>query len=185
MSSLWDGFVRELKQQGLTVRKVKGWKTRSAGSFDPVGVCLHHTATPPTSGDTPAAGIVTHGRSDLPGPLCNILIGRSGTVLLVATGRSNHAGLGGPLHDIPENDGNSHLVGIECENNGLGEPWPEEQLRAMTVVSAVILERLGQPARMCIDHKQWAPNRKIDLGGVDMDDFREQVQKELRKLRVS
>ena len=185
MSSLWDGFVRDLKGQGLTVRKVKGWKTRSAGSFDPVGVCLHHTATQSTSGDLPAAGVVTNGVAGIPGPLCNILIGRSGTVLMVAAGRANHAGLGGPLHDIPKDQGNAHLVGIECENNGTGEPWPDEQRRAMTIVSAILLERLGQPARMCVDHKQWAPKRKIDLGGIEMDDFRKQVQEKLRSLRAA
>lgn len=183
MSDLWDGFVRELRRHDLKVKKVPGWKTRSAGSFDPVGVCLHHTATPVGSGDLPAAGVVTNGLAGLSGPLCNILIGRDGTVLLVAAGRANHAGLGGPINGIPEDEGNEHLVGIECENSGKGEKWPAEQRRAMKIVSAVLLERLNQPARMCIDHKQWAPTRKIDLAGIDMDHFRTEIQEELRKLR--
>ena len=182
MSDLWDGFAKTLKKQGLTVKKVGGWKGRSAGSFAPRGVLIHHTASPRTSGDLPCAGICTNGRADLPGPLCNILIGRSGTVLLVAAGRANHAGEGGPYASIPRDQGNAYLVGIECENDGIGELWPDKQRKAMGIVSAVLLKRMNQPARMCFAHREWT-TRKPDPRGIDMDNFRERVQKELRGLR--
>lgn len=182
MSDLWDGFGKALRGHGLTVKKVEGWQTRSAGSFAPEGVLIHHTASNKASGDLPCTGIVTHGRSDLPGPLCNILIGRSGTVLLVAAGRANHAGTGGPYGGIPANEGNFRLVGIECENDGIGEPWPDKQKKAMGIVSAVLLKRMGQPARRCFAHREWT-SRKVDPRGIDMDKFRERVQKELRELR--
>lgn len=182
MSDLWDGIARQLKAEGLRVKKVQGWKTRSAGSFAPRGVLIHHTASAPTSGDLPCAGIVTNGRAGLPGPLCNVLVGRTGTVLLVAAGRANHAGEGGPHQGIPANQGNGSLVGIECENSGLGETWPDEQKKAMRVVTAVLLQRLNQPARMCFGHREWT-TRKPDPAGIDMDAFRSGVQKKLQALR--
>ncbi|MDQ3914088.1 MAG: N-acetylmuramoyl-L-alanine amidase [Actinomycetota bacterium] len=188
MNDVWDGFVRELRRQGLTVKKVPGWKTRTAGgSFTPRGVLIHHTASASVSGDLPCAGICTHGRAGadpLPGPLCNILIGRQGTVLLIAAGRANHAGEGGPHADIPVNQGSTNLVGIECENDGLGEPWPDEQKRVMGIVSATLLKRLDQPARMCFGHKEWT-SRKPDPAGIEMSQFRERVQKVLRDLRAT
>lgn len=177
----YDGLARDLKKHGVKVRKVKGWRTRGSGTFDPRGVLFHHTASNQASGDAPALGICTFGRSDLPGPLCQFLVGRDGTVYFVAAGRANHAGFGGPIKGIPKDSGNSYLYGVECENNGIGEPWREEQKRAIAILFALLLKRMNRGARMVIGHREWT-SRKIDPNGIDLNAFRKRVQQVKRKL---
>ena len=100
-------MARALRRSGLVVKEVKGWRSRGRPlSFDPRGVVFHHTASNRNSGPRPALGTVLDGRqlpdgTFLPGPLCNILVGRDNVVYLVAAGRANHAGLGGPGRTSP------------------------------------------------------------------------------------
>lgn len=178
----YDGLARDLKKHGVKVRKVKGWRTRGReGAFEPRGVLFHHTASNPASGDAPALGICTVGRSDLPGPLCQFLVGRDGTVYFIAAGRANHAGLGGPIKGIPQDSGNSYLYGVECENSGVGEPWPSKQREAIAILFALLLKRMKRGARMVIGHKEYT-SRKIDPNGIDLNAFRKRVQQVKRKL---
>lgn len=178
---IFDGLGEQLKANGCKVKKVKGWQSRGSGTFDPRGVVFHHTATPATSGNAPALGIVTHGRSDLPGPLCQFLVARDGTIFFVAKGRANHAGLGGPYNGIPKDSGNAYTFGIECENSGVGEPWSKAQKRAIAVLCACLLRRMNAEPKMLFGHKEWT-TRKIDPAGIDMDNFRDRVEHvELKK----
>jgi LysM repeat protein len=171
------------RKNGLTVREVAGWRTRGRPyNFAPRGVIFHHTASNPAGGSAPALNTVTNGRSDLPGPLCNVLIGRDGTVYVIAAGYANHAGFGGPHRGIPENSGNAYTVGVEVENNGLGEKWPGRQLDACDVVFATLLMGLRRKSSWVWGHKEWAPGRKIDPGGIDMGRYRKRVRAEIRKL---
>lgn len=161
------------------MQKVEGWKGRSAnGSFAPRGVINHHTAS--AAGNLPCLGIVTHGRSDLPGPLCNFLLGRDGTVVIVAGGRANHAGAGGPTRGIPKDSGNAYTVGIEWENNGIGEPYPRRQLEAGIILNAVLLKRMKRGSYMAFEHREWT-SRKIDRR-IDAALFRKLVGKKLKTL---
>src|SRR5215475_8543429 len=90
-----------------------GWETRGRGEMGTVkGVMCHHTSGAPT-GNMPSLGVVTNGRSDLPGPLAQLCLGRDGTFFVVAAGRCNHAGLG---NWQGLTSGNSYLIGIEAEN---------------------------------------------------------------------
>jgi hypothetical protein len=173
-------MARALKENGLQVMAVKGWRRRGRPfSFDPRGVVFHHTASGRISGDAPSLAICTHGRSDLPGPLCHLMIGRDGTVYVIAAGRANHAGNGGPWRNIPLDSGNSYLIGVEVENNGLGEPWSDELLGVCEVVFATLLLGLKRDQSWLLGHKEWAPARKIDPGHIDMDGFRRRVRKVL------
>jgi LysM repeat protein len=179
-------MANAFRKNGLRVREVKGWKTRGRdGTFDPRGVVFHHTASSPERGSAPALGVVTKGRSDLPGPLCNVLVGRDGTVFVIAAGRSNHAGLGGPFRNIPKDSANSFLAGVEVENSGVGERWSKELLDALEIVYATLLLGLRRRSRWLIGHKEWT-TRKIDPadghGGLDMDRFRTRVKRQLRAL---
>lgn len=181
-NKIFDGLGAELKKHGLKIEKVAGWQTRGhPGTFAPRGVIFHHTASSRKGGNAPALGIVTVGRSDLPGPLSQFVVGRDGTVFFVAAGRAYHAGEGGPLKGIPEDDGNSYLIGVECENDGIGEPWPKEQKRAIGTLFAVLCKRMDVGARMVIGHKEWT-SRKIDPAGIDMDRFRSRVKGYLEDL---
>lgn len=177
---LLDGLNRDLKKHGVKVRKVEGWRTRraSTSTFAPRGVLCHHTASSRTGGDSPALNICVHGRSDLPGPLCNFHLSRDGVVTYVAAGRANHAGLGGPIKGIPLNSGNSYLWGIEAENNGIDEPWPEKQIRAYAILCALLLKLVKADVSMVIAHKEYT-SRKIDPH-FEMDAFRHRVRKALK-----
>lgn len=158
-SALWLADV--LRTAGLVVHEVTGWQTRGSSTFDPRWQVFHHTASH-AGANAPALGICTNGRSDLAGPLCNILVARNGDCYVVASGRANHAGTG----RYPDGTtGNSLSIGWECENNGIGEPWPATQLDAIARGQAAVAVHLGQPASSVIYHRTYAPSRKIDPAG--------------------
>lgn len=149
-----------LRAHGLVVHEVPGWQTRGSSSFAPRGIVCHHTASHAGS-DHPALGIVTNGRPDLAGPLCNVLLARNGDCWVVAAGRANHAGEGG----FRGLTGNSSVLGIEAENNGIGEPWPAHQIDAYLRLCAALCEGGGFTASTVCYHREWAPTRKIDPAG--------------------
>ena len=180
MNLTW--LAADLRAAGLDVRETDGWQTRAvSGIFAPIGVLIHDTAGPPT-GDAPDLAICRDGRSDLAGPLCQLLIGRSGSVWVIAGGRANHAGVGALAPYVPQNTGNQCLVGIEMENTGTGtEPWPDHQVAVAQQCAAVLLRRLvpamtHPPAFVPVwGHKEYAPGRKPDPVGIDMGQFRSAV----------
>lgn len=176
---------KALRAEGLTVRVVKGWQTRGReGTFQPKKVMFHHTASSPSGGNVPALGICTNGRVDLPGPLCNVLVGRDGTCYVVAAGRCNHAGAGGPFQEIPRDSGNAYMMGVEVENNGIGEVWSQDLLQTVARVFAAFLRHEHKTARDEVGHKEWAPLRKIDPRPVDMNAHRKRTAKLLRTVVV-
>lgn len=174
-----ERVVPHLRSAGVRVRFVEGWRTRGRpGTFDPRAFFLHHTASASNAGNAPALGIVTNGRSDLPGPLANFLGARDGTLYVVASGRCNHAGEGGPLKGIPKDSGNSYAWSVEIENNGIGEPYGKKLLTAVRLLVALVLKTMKRTAYWAIGHKEWT-NRKIDPS-FDMKAFRKAVRKLLR-----
>ena len=176
MISVFVGLGKELKQHGLAVQKVAGWQNRGSTTFAPRGIIFHHTASNAAGGNAPALGIVTHGRSDLPGPLCQFLVGRDGTIFFVAAGRANHAGTGGPIKGIAQDNGNTFTIGVECENNGIGEKWGADQLEAIAILFAILLDRMEASPQMIIGHREWT-TRKIDPANIDLNAFRARVGK--------
>lgn len=85
------GLADGLRKHGLTVIEIDGWKTRGwagRGFYGtPKGVLHHHTATTSArrySTGSPTLNMLIGGRSDLPGPLCNLAFGRGGAVTLTA-----------------------------------------------------------------------------------------------------
>lgn len=159
------------KATGYPVVEVAGWRTRGSSTFNPAGLVWHHTAGP-ASGDAPTLSLVTNGRSDLPGPLSQFVLGRSGTIYVVAAGRANHAGEGG-WRGL---SGNASVFGIEAEHTGVrGVAWPTAQLDAYVKLSAELAKRAGFDAEMVCGHKEWAPRRKIDPIDLDMDEMRRRI----------
>jgi peptidoglycan hydrolase-like protein with peptidoglycan-binding domain len=159
---------------GLKVAEQPGWKTRGHGPMGAVrGILLHHTAGP-LGGNMPSLGVVTNGRPDLAGPLCNYGLGRDGTVYVVAAGRAYHAGAGS-WHGVTA--GNSELIGVEAENTGVGEPWASVQIDAYVRLCAAVLKHVGADPIMAVAHREYCTpkGRKIDPTGIDMDAFRQQV----------
>lgn len=163
-----------LRAAGLKVQETDGWKTRGRCEMGTVkGVLLHHTAGP-AKGNAPSLKLVTEGRSDLPGPLSQLVLGRDGTFFVVAAGRCNHAG-GGVWMGV--NSGNSSFIGIEAENQGTtADPWPVEQMGALRAGVAAILTHIGATDMMVAGHREYAlpAGRKIDPL-FDCNQFRAEV----------
>lgn len=164
--ALW--IPDKLREYGLKVVEIDGWKTRGDDNLTPKGLVCHHTAS--TAGaDHPALGICINGRSDLPGPLCQVLLSRNGTCYVVASGVANHAGSGG----WKGLSGNSQVLGIEAENNGLGEPW--NNYDQYIACAAALQDGANFSTDYICGHKEWT-TRKIDPYGIDMNEFRRDVK---------
>lgn len=168
-----------LRAAGLKVVAVPGWRTRgrpaSTGSFNPVGVLCHHTATSKASSVAAVIRLLIAGRSDLPGPLCHFGLGRDGTVYLIAAGRANHAGVAKASGSVAAGDGNTLYIGIEAFNDGVGEPWSAEQMDAYALLAATLSKEItGSSVNTVRGHKETSVTGKIDPT-FNMDTFREKV----------
>ena len=169
------GIANRLRAAGLNVVEVAGWQTRGSENFNPKGSVDHHTAGP-SIGNAPSLSICINGRQGLPGPLCNVLVGRDNTCYVIAAGRANHAGLGTWKGLI----GNSSVFGVERENVGTGgEPWRPDQTETAARVHAALISAHGSDAGLVCEHKEWAPRRKIDAYGIDGNQMRILVAKYL------
>lgn len=153
----------------LAVDRVGAWKDRGRpGSFAPRGVLLHHTgvksmkATP-----APALHSVIHGRPDLTGPLCHVLVGRDGICRIIAAGRANHAGTAVASGPMPAGDGNTLYVGIEVDYAPQADFFQgpsAEQYQASWQAAAAIVTRLGHGARHVRYHRETSITGKWDPG---------------------
>ncbi|WTW95380.1 N-acetylmuramoyl-L-alanine amidase [Streptomycetaceae bacterium NBC_01309] len=184
-----DRLLQALRDEGLTIVEVGDWRTRNRnakGPWGPVhGVMVHHTVT---RGTAATVDIVRDGYQGLPGPLCQGMIAKSGTIYMIGHGRTNHAGLGDPdvlaaviaeralpVDNEATVDGNRSFYGFECENWGDGaDPWPEAQLLAIERASAALCRAHGWSARSVIGHKEWQPG-KPDPAGFTMDGMRGRI----------
>lgn len=165
--------AEELASAGIKVTFVEGWETRARpGDFTPRGLVCHHTAGP-AAGEYPSLATVRDGRGGddpLPGPLAQFGLGRSGQVFVIAAGKANHAGPG----EFRGLSGNNSVWGIEAENTGLGQPWPDVQLDAYARLAAALARHTGFTSDLVAAHREWTPF-KIDPAGIDMDDFRARI----------
>lgn len=159
---------------GLKVAETAGWRSRGHGDFGkPRGVLCHHTVGP-LAGNMPSLGVITNGRSDLPGPLAQLGLGRDGTWYVVAAGLAYHAGRGN-WRGVTK--GNSELIGIEAENNGTTEPWPAVQMNSYRHGVAALLTKIGADASMAAGHKEYAlPKGRKSDPDFDMNLFRSEVE---------
>lgn len=163
------GIADRLRVYGLKVVEVAGWQTRGSSTFHPRGSVDHHTAGG-RYGNAPSLNVCINGRSDLPGPLCQVFIARDNTCYVVASGRANHAGKG----SYAGVTGNSNVYGIEHENTGTGsEPWREDQRVTAAKAHAALLD--WKRSGFVCEHKEWAPTRKIDKWDQSGSDMRNRV----------
>lgn len=129
------------------------------------GVVKHHTATSNSAaGDYPSLDVIRYGRSDLPGPLAQYGLGRSGTIYLITEGIAYHAGEG-DWKGVT--DGNGHFLGIEAESDG--KTWQPGTIDCYPRLVASILIAVGQGSGQAPRHAEWAnpPGRKVDTSGLD------------------
>lgn len=159
-----------LRNEGCRVKTYEGWQTRSrpetSGSFSPFGVLWHHTGTPTSlARPAPSVGTCIHGRSDLPGPLCQIVIGFDGLCHVIAAGRANHAGTndGVGTGPIPAGDGNAQMVGFEIDYSGSQDMGPDQMDAALRATVAV-LKQLKRDESFVRGHKETSATGKWDPG---------------------
>jgi N-acetylmuramoyl-L-alanine amidase len=174
-------LVEALLAAGIEVQADPGWEKAGRPNFTPMGIMLHHTAGP-AGGDAPTLNVCRKGRPDLPGPLCQIVLGRSGKAYVLAAGRTNHAGDGAQqvldkvkkdqpvignaitnkYKDVKGLSGNGYFYGIEVENTGRGEAYPGAQIEALAKICAAICTWRKWSANRVIHHRQWTM-RKMDM----------------------
>lgn len=172
-------IATRLRNAGLKVVEVDGWRTRGSASFAPRGAVHHHTVGS-AAGNAPSLGICINGRADLPGPLCNVLIARDNTCYVIAAGRANHAGPGG----WEGLSGNSSVYGVEHENIGTTrEPWRPDQLDAAARCLAALVQDRASSKFVC-QHKEWAPDRKGDCHSITGAEMRARVDRVLDPTEV-
>ena len=145
--------------RGFRVDAYPGWQNRGSTVFDPDHVMDHHTG--PGSYN---ALLNYMAEGPVHPPLCNIATSRPNNrvvrITIVAAGRANHAGQG-DYRSIPTNQGNRRSIGIENQNDGR-QDWPAQQVEAMRRLDAALLAHLGKSTNFLLDHKTYAPRRKVD-----------------------
>jgi hypothetical protein len=170
------GFRRirdRMRGRGFVVHEVPHWEGRGAGTLRPGGKVNHHTAGSRSGGNTGSLRLVTFGREGLRNALCNWYAARNGELWIVAALTAWHAGSGG-WHGI---SGNSRVIGLEAENDGVGEPWSSRALDAAAALDVECMREFGYPVLMIPEHKEWT-SRKIDRRGIDGPAWRRRIAAE-------
>lgn len=172
-----------LRDQGLEPVIVDGWLRRGNDFVEPPRIHIRHWTAGPAAGKSPCLGIVTNGRSDLPGPLAQDLQERSGftagdafdRVFVVASGVANHAGAG---NWAGIDSGNRKGTGNEIEWSGPGEAFPPNRIETSVRIAAAYQSLHPDPGgQWCCEHREYAlpKGRKIDTN-LNGSVFRASVQ---------
>lgn len=164
--------------KGFRVDYYPGWEKRSAKTtfFAPEGVMEHHTG--PGSYNALLSYMAENSSIS---PLCNTATSRpfNGVVRItvVAAGRANHAGAGElPWRKGQGSTGNPRTLGRENQNDGR-QSWPAQQVEAIRRCGAAELTHLKQSTARLVDHKTYAPSRKVDRHSVNLNTERQAVSK--------
>lgn len=169
----------KLRERGLTVREVAGWEVRGYEFPTRPDGALRHWDAAQSTHPTAALGVVTNGRSDLPGPLCHVYQSRYtdenglDIVYVVASGKANHAGKG-EWNGIV---GNYNLLGVEIAWSGPSETFPEKRKLTSELVMRALLDCCaGTNPNDVAEHREYATphGRKIDTN-LDGDELRRRM----------
>lgn len=186
-----SGLPILFRKAGLNIVVVDGWQARGRpGSFGPVGVLNHHTGASAKRWTRAqelsyAKWMFLVGRPDLPAPLCQIALGRSGTVYVGAAGRANHAGTATSSGSVAAGDGNTLYVGIEWMLSGI-EAIPTEMMAAGVTLNAVLTELVTKTSVDSIScHYQTSVTGKWDIGDPGGILFRGHRVLDVKKFRRS
>jgi len=168
-----------LRDAGCVVVEEGDWKHHGRdGSFSPKAIMLHHDASP--AGETShGADVIINGRPGLDGPLSQLWLDYDGRWHVIAAGRANHAGEGGPWGVIAADQGNRDSIGIETDHT-TDEKWTDAQRSEGLRGVHALAQKLGITTTAEIDraitaHKEYAAGRKIDPDPMDMDKARAQL----------
>lgn len=162
-----SNLVGVMRGYGLKVVEVAGCYGRGNDfPTQPDGALRHWTAG--GAGGKPSLGVVTNGRSDLPGPLAQTLQSREvdpatglDVVYFVADGKANHAGTG-LWNGI---SGNYKLLGNEIEWSGPSESFGPKRILTSELIARAMLDVCsGTNDDDVAEHREYATpaGRKID-----------------------
>lgn len=185
MRGKWVGdptwLVDVLRLWGLRVDLIGDpdpFKTGHGDFREVVGPMMHHTA----GGGVNDWRIVKWGRPGLDGPLSQLVLEKDGSIKFVAVGVAWHAGSGRGSAWAGKfgTDGNWTTVGIEAVSSGVERDghydWTPAQLWSYKVMVAAILWFLRKPADWSCGHREYnIVDGKIDPAGIDLPDFRREV----------
>jgi len=161
-----------LRAAGLTVIEVDGWGTRarSSGGFDgdrPWAIMWHHTASDTVPEND--VSYICYGSQDA--PLANLYLARDGAVWVCAAGATNTNGKGSAMMMskgvVPTDQANTHCIGVEAANDGVGQTWPQVQVDAYFRLNNAVAAAYGLLPDDCATHHYYAPDRKIDPATAD------------------
>lgn len=148
----------------------------------------HHTVSRYNRNNkTPCLSLVKHGRSDLPGPLCNGYGGFDLVARIITLGYANHPGAGGPIvvssgvkkprtYLIPRDSARRYTFGWEFEGGLAASDWYRIYTNPKTKKRMSFHEFMARclngtqamydlPLSSHLEHKTWAPTRKVDRMG--------------------
>lgn len=173
-------IIERVRSYGVQVQVMSGHENRG-GTFIvvPTRVFDHHDASSRKSGEWGALGLILDGTPrGIPGPLSNAQVARCldnvPKIAWVADGTCSHAGLGGPVGDLPLNDANRRAYGVEKANDGIGEPYTAAAMYAAKALFHAMAVECGEiPESFPIGHKEWT-DRKSDPV-YDMNAMRREV----------
>ena len=134
---------------------------------------IHHTAGGSDSGDI---RIVRDGRSDLPGPLSQLVLKRNGDPHIIAVGVCWHGPGTINYRGVAPGNGNWYSIGIEGVSNGYNDWTPEQRANYPRVVAA-LLKDMNLPSDAFIFHRDYQPGQKIDPGGFTREWFQAEVNR--------
>ncbi len=149
-------------------------------TLDPVGVLSHHIASRPTvDNPTPGLRLVTVGRPDLAGPLCNGTAGVDLVYRIKCLGYANHSGTGGSwtvtgpcgTFTVPRDNGRGYLWGTEYEGGYDDAVWDRIYTNRRTGIRMSFHEFMGRSnaglARAIweINSHARTPSAGVDLSG--------------------
>jgi len=164
------------RKAGLKVVEIDGWKTRGrpGGMIEVRTITCHHTANGGAKGNYPSLNTVKNGRSDVPGPLSQLGLGRDGTVYVIAAGVANHPGV-----SLKNDYTKRYAIGIEAEAVGVpgtkGD-WPEVQMVAYAKLCKALINRYQLSVADVRAHKETcSPRGRKSDPSFDMKAFRERV----------
>lgn len=173
-----------LRDQGVEPVVLDGFQSRGLEFDGKPTITLRHWTAGPSTGKAPSLRTVVEGRSDLPGPLCQVLQERTGGPRLdrafcVASGRANHAGVG---EWAGITSGNRHGTGLEIEWSGPSEAFPANRNETADRIIAALQSLSARPSGAnCCDHREYAlpAGRKQDTN-LDSTSMRTRVDRLLR-----
>jgi len=125
------------------------------GMRKPNYVMIHHTA------QNSLDQTVRTFHNQKVGVSSHYVIARDGKIVQMVNDyfRAHHAGGGRWGNDT---DLNSSSIGIELDNNGTTDPWPEVQIKALMELLSYLKTSYNIPQANFIGHMDYAPGRKID-----------------------